>query len=63
MSQRNKIFLGILVFTAVVFLGRCVDAAELAATTRTTNGTNELLMRNQFRAWAKYMTPPAGSAS
>ena len=22
----------------------------------TTNGTNELLMRNQFRAWAKFMT-------
>jgi hypothetical protein len=21
-----------------------------------TNGTNELLMRNQFRAWARYMT-------
>ena len=46
-----------------VSLHRGFDPAELAATTLTTNGTNELLMRNQFRAWAKYMTPPAGSAS
>ncbi len=30
--------------------------AELDTPTLETNGTNELLMRNQFRAWAKYMT-------
>jgi phenylpropionate dioxygenase-like ring-hydroxylating dioxygenase large terminal subunit len=39
-----------------VSLHRDFDAAELGETTRTVNGTNELLMRNQFRAWAKFMT-------
>ena len=29
---------------------------ETAEATVTTNGTNELLMRNQFRAWAKFIT-------
>jgi hypothetical protein len=38
-----------------VSLHRNYDAAELAQPTITTNGTNELLMRNQFRAWAKSM--------
>lgn len=38
-----------------VSLHRNYDAAELAQPTLTTNGTNELLMRNQFRAWAKSM--------
>jgi phenylpropionate dioxygenase-like ring-hydroxylating dioxygenase large terminal subunit len=38
-----------------VSLHRDFDAAELGETTRTVNGTNELLMRNQFRAWAKFM--------
>ncbi|MBT2324428.1 Rieske 2Fe-2S domain-containing protein [Variovorax paradoxus] len=38
-----------------VSLHRDFDPAELAQETITTNGTNELLMRNQFRAWAKYM--------
>jgi hypothetical protein len=38
-----------------VSLHRNYDAAELAQSTLTTNGTNELLMRNQFRAWAKSM--------
>jgi len=42
-----------------VSLHRGFDTAERSATTITTNGTNELLMRNQFRAWAKFMTPPA----
>ncbi|MBT2303303.1 Rieske 2Fe-2S domain-containing protein [Variovorax paradoxus] len=42
-----------------VSLHRNFDAAELGQDTITTNGTNELLMRNQFRAWAKYMTEPA----
>jgi len=38
-----------------VSLHRNYDPAELAQETITTNGTNELLMRNQFRAWAKAM--------
>ena len=38
-----------------VSLHRGYDAAEHAQTTVTTNGTNELLMRNQFRAWARAM--------
>ena len=42
-----------------VSLHRNFDAAELAQETITTNGTNELLMRNQFRAWAKFMTEPS----
>jgi phenylpropionate dioxygenase-like ring-hydroxylating dioxygenase large terminal subunit len=29
---------------------------EFSAPTQETNGTNELLMRNQFRAWAEFMT-------
>ena len=39
-----------------VSLHRNFDAAELEQATITTNGTNELLMRNQFRAWSKFMT-------
>ncbi len=39
-----------------ISLHRDFDPAELAQSTITTNGTNELLMRNQFRAWAKYMS-------
>lgn len=42
-----------------VSLHRNFDPAELAQDTISTNGTNELLMRNQFRAWAKYMTEPS----
>jgi phenylpropionate dioxygenase-like ring-hydroxylating dioxygenase large terminal subunit len=42
-----------------VSLHRNFDPAELSQDTITTNGTNELLMRNQFRAWAKYMAEPA----
>lgn len=42
-----------------VSLHRNFDSAELGQDTITTNGTNELLMRNQFRAWAKYMAEPA----
>ena len=37
-------------------LHRDYDEAELAQGTISTNGTNELLMRNQFRAWTKFMT-------
>ena len=39
-----------------VSLHRDFDRAELEQETITTNGTNELLMRNQFRAWSKFMT-------
>ena len=42
-----------------VSLHRGFDSAELegvAGSTREVNGTNELLMRNQFRAWATFMT-------
>jgi len=38
-----------------VSLHRNFDPSELQQSTITTNGTNELLMRNQFRAWARYM--------
>jgi phenylpropionate dioxygenase-like ring-hydroxylating dioxygenase large terminal subunit len=49
-----------------VSLHRDFDPAELEGGTRDVNGTNELLMRNQFRAWAKFMTAdmvaePAGA--
>ncbi len=39
-----------------VSLHRDFDPAELEGGTRDVNGTNELLMRNQFRAWATFMT-------
>jgi phenylpropionate dioxygenase-like ring-hydroxylating dioxygenase large terminal subunit len=39
-----------------VSLHRDFDPAELAGGVRDVNGTNELLMRNQFRAWARFMT-------
>ncbi|MEJ8810944.1 aromatic ring-hydroxylating dioxygenase subunit alpha [Variovorax ureilyticus] len=39
-----------------VSLHRNFDPGELSQASITTNGTNELLMRNQFRAWAKFMT-------
>jgi hypothetical protein len=39
-----------------VSLQRGFDPAELAGGTIETNGTNELLMRNQYRAWAHFMT-------
>jgi hypothetical protein len=39
-----------------ISLHRGFDRAELGQPTLDTNGTNELLMRNQFRAWARYMT-------
>ncbi|MDB5829756.1 MAG: Rieske (2Fe-2S) domain protein [Variovorax sp.] len=46
-----------------VSLHRNFDAAEIGQGTVTTNGTNELLMRNQFRAWARYMARAAVSAT
>lgn len=39
-----------------VSLHRDFDPAELDTQASDVNGTSELLMRNQFRAWAKYMT-------
>jgi len=39
-----------------ISLHRNFDARELEQGTKDVNGTNELLMRNQFRAWAKFMT-------
>ena len=39
-----------------VSLHRGFDAGELATPTRDVNGTNEILMRNQFRAWVRFMT-------
>jgi hypothetical protein len=43
-----------------VSLHRGFDEAELAdRSARDTNGTNELLMRNQFRAWARWMADAA----
>ncbi|MCW5660392.1 MAG: Rieske 2Fe-2S domain-containing protein [Burkholderiaceae bacterium] len=39
-----------------ISLHRGFDARELEQSTATVGGTNELLMRNQFRAWVKFMT-------
>jgi hypothetical protein len=38
-----------------VSLHRGYDASERERGTQDVNGTNELLMRNQFRAWAQFM--------
>jgi hypothetical protein len=38
-----------------ISLHRGFDRGELEQGTATVGGTNELLMRNQFRAWAKFM--------
>lgn len=37
-------------------VGRLYDPTEIGCINVTTNGTNELQMRNQFRAWLEYMT-------
>jgi hypothetical protein len=39
-----------------VSLHRDFKHAELDQETQTVNGANEVLMRNQFRAWVKFMT-------
>jgi hypothetical protein len=39
-----------------VSLHRDFDRAELTGGVHDVNGTNEQLMRNQFRAWATFMT-------
>lgn len=43
-----------------VSLHRDFDPAELGQTDSTAKGTSEISMRNQFRAWRKYMTPKEG---
>lgn len=40
-----------------VSLHRNFDRAELDAADLTTNGTSEISMRNQFRAWSEFMVP------
>ena len=40
-----------------VSLHRNFDARELEGGELTTNGTSDVSMRNQFRAWAEFMTP------
>ncbi len=39
-----------------VSLHRDFDASEVGLKELTTKGTSEVSMRNQYRAWAKYMT-------
>ncbi|MFI4932794.1 MAG: oxidoreductase, partial [Burkholderiales bacterium] len=39
-----------------VSLHRNYDPAELQQSEVTTIGTSEISMRNQYRAWARYMT-------
>jgi phenylpropionate dioxygenase-like ring-hydroxylating dioxygenase large terminal subunit len=39
-----------------ISLHRDFDPAELGGDARDVNGTSEVLMRNQFRAWAQFMT-------
>ena len=41
-----------------ISLHRDFERAELEGGTREVNGTNELLMRNQFRAWTKFVSAP-----
>lgn len=38
-------------------VSRLYEGGEAEKSNVTTNGTNELQMRNQFRAWARYMMP------
>jgi hypothetical protein len=41
-----------------VNVGRLYDPAERDQVTAVTNGTSEWQIRNQFRAWSKYMAAP-----
>ena len=43
-----------------VNLQRDWDPAEVGPADLTVNGTSEISMRNQFRAWAKFMAPAGG---
>jgi hypothetical protein len=45
-----------------VNLGRLYDPAERGQATAVTNGTNEWQMRNQMRAWVRYMTATMGAS-
>jgi hypothetical protein len=38
-------------------LQRDFDPAEIGPADLTVNGTSEISMRNQFRAWSKFMAP------
>jgi len=40
-----------------VDLQRNFDSSEAQEKEKTANGTSEISMRNQFRAWAEFMTP------
>jgi len=44
-----------------VNLGRLYDPAERGQINQVTNGTNEWQMRNQMRAWVKFMVPGAAA--
>jgi benzoate/toluate 1,2-dioxygenase subunit alpha len=44
--------------TQWVNMARLFDASEHGQTTATTNGTSEWQMRNQMRAWSRFMLPP-----
>jgi nitrite reductase/ring-hydroxylating ferredoxin subunit len=46
-----------------VSLHRNFDPAELSAGERTCNGTSEISMRNQFRAWREFMRHDRGGTS
>jgi phenylpropionate dioxygenase-like ring-hydroxylating dioxygenase large terminal subunit len=46
-----------------ISLHRDHRAGELEQGTVTTNGTSELLMRNQYQAWLKFMAPPVQAAA
>jgi hypothetical protein len=39
-----------------ISLHRNFDESEIGQADLTTNGTSEVSMRNQYRAWARYMT-------
>ena len=40
-----------------VHVGRLFDPQEFAQPTFVTNGTSEQQIRNQFRAWLRYIAP------
>jgi hypothetical protein len=42
-------------------VSRLYDPSEHGQTNVVTNGTNELQMRNQYRAWAKFMAAPTST--
>jgi hypothetical protein len=42
-------------------MARLYDPAEHGSVNTTTNGTNEWQMREQMRAWARFMTQSMGA--